>query len=431
MTATSASGQLGGTQYLRLVLLGALIGVPAALVAALFLAAAHGLEHVLWHNLPDALGDSAPPWYLVIGLPVIGALIVLAARKLLPGDGGESPLRGLSSTPTPIAYAPGVALAALATLGFGAVLGPEAPVIALGSVVGMICVRWSRVTGRPAAVLSSAGSFSALSALFDGPLVAGMLLIESGLGLGAALLPALLPGLVAAAVGYLIFIGFGHWGGLNAPGLVVPDLPAYQGTHLGDLLVGLVAGIVVALLLTLVRRGATAVGATGTARLGMPALLIAGAVLVGVLAELAELLGANSQDVLFSGQTSLPAMVAAGSTSVVLVTLAAKAIAYAICLGCGFRGGPIFPAIFIGVAVTSFPIIWFNMSPTVAIAVGAAAGMAAQTRLLFAPLLLASLLVGRDALDTLPAAVFASVGAWLVMTALDRRAAADHPKPVA
>ena len=39
--------------------------------------------------------------------------------------------------PTPIAHGPGVALAALGTLPFGAVLGPEAPVVALGSVVGV------------------------------------------------------------------------------------------------------------------------------------------------------------------------------------------------------------------------------------------------------------------------------------------------------
>ena len=50
---------------------------------------------------------------------------------------------------------------------------------------------------------------------------AGMrvLLLESGVGLGAMAIPALLPGFVAAAVGYLIFVGFGDWGGLNAPGL--------------------------------------------------------------------------------------------------------------------------------------------------------------------------------------------------------------------
>ena len=96
-------GGLDGRAYLRLVLLGAAIGVPAALVAALFLALVHDLEHWLWHDLSDALGYSSPPWFLVIGLPVVGAVVVVAARLLLPGDGGHPPLEGISMAPTPIA----------------------------------------------------------------------------------------------------------------------------------------------------------------------------------------------------------------------------------------------------------------------------------------------------------------------------------------
>jgi H+/Cl- antiporter ClcA len=427
VTAQAGREQLGGTAYLKLVLLGAAVGIPAALIAALFLAAIHGLEHVLWDKLPDALGESTPPWYLVIGLPALGAIIVVAARRLLPGDGGTSPLVGMSEKPTPVEYAPGVVLAALGTLAFGAVLGPEAPVMAIGSVVGLVFARLGRVTGRESAILSSAGSFSAMSALFGGPLVAGMLLVEGGLGMGAALLPVLLPGLVAAAVGYVIFVGFGHWGGLNAPGLAVPDLPTYHGTRMVDLLVGLVVGVLTALLVTAVRRLAGPLSSRGPAKLGMPGLLLLGGLAVGVLAELADLLNSDSQDVLFSGQSSVPAIVAAGSTSMILVTLLAKGLAYAICLGCGFRGGPIFPAIFLGVGLAALSVVWFDVSPTLAIAVGAAAGMAAQTRLLFAPLLFGSLLVGRAGLDTIPAAVFASVASWLVIATLDKRRGAVTP----
>ncbi len=47
-------------RYLRLVLLGAAVGIPAALAAALFLAVVHHVQHWLWTDLPDALGDSAP-----------------------------------------------------------------------------------------------------------------------------------------------------------------------------------------------------------------------------------------------------------------------------------------------------------------------------------------------------------------------------------
>src|SRR5215468_9463295 len=111
--------------YLRLVGLGALIGIPAAALAAVFLAVVHDLEHWLWTDLPSSLGASSPPWYLVIGLPVAGACVVLLARRFLPGDGGHSPLEGIGGGAVPVANGPGIALAALGTLSFGAVLGPE------------------------------------------------------------------------------------------------------------------------------------------------------------------------------------------------------------------------------------------------------------------------------------------------------------------
>ena len=49
--------ELSGRMYLRLVGLGAAIGIPAALVAALFLAVVHDLEHWLWTDLPNSLGE--------------------------------------------------------------------------------------------------------------------------------------------------------------------------------------------------------------------------------------------------------------------------------------------------------------------------------------------------------------------------------------
>jgi H+/Cl- antiporter ClcA len=408
--AAAPAGRVGDGAYLRLVLLAAALGIPAALVGAGFLALVHELEDAVW---PDD-----PGWYLVLGLPVVGAGIVLAARRLLPGDGGHPPLQGLSAAPTPLAHAPGIVVAAVGTLAFGAVLGPEAPVIALGSVVGVALAEALRANARGRAVLSSAGSFSAMSALFGGPLVAGMLLVESGLGAGAALIPALLPGLVAAAIGYTLFVGLGDWGGLNAQGLAVPHLPAYTTTRVADLLVGLAVGVATALLVGVVKRGAVWLAAEGPRRLGPAGLLLGGALAVGALAVLADLLGDDPQDVLFSGQASVPAGLAESSAGLVIVLIVGKAVAYAVSLGCGFRGGPIFPAIFLGIALASLPVVWFGVSPTLAVAVGAAAGMAAQTRLIVSPLLFAGLLTGSAGVDAIPAAVLATAGAWLTATAL-------------
>jgi chloride channel protein, CIC family len=110
------------------------------------------------------------------------------------------------------------------------------------------------------------------------------------------------------------------------------------------------------------------------------------------------------------------------STKIIMILLVGKAVAYLICLGCGFRGEPIFPAIFLGIAFATFAHAWFDVSPTLAIAAGAATGMAAGTRMLIAPALFAALLVGKAGQDAVPAAVLAAASAWLIMQALDRRA---------
>ena len=212
-------------------LLGAVIGIPAALVASVFLALVHDVEHWLWHDLPHHLDEPSAPWYLVIGLPVAGACLVAIARRFLPGDGGHSPLHGFAGKPPLLSYAPGVALAAIGTLSFGAVLGPEGPLIALGALVGILITRVARLGPQESAVLGSAGSFAAISALFGGPIVGGVLMMEGAIGFGAATISILLPGFVAAGAGYLVFVGFGDWGGLHAQAITFTGLPEYTGVH--------------------------------------------------------------------------------------------------------------------------------------------------------------------------------------------------------
>jgi len=68
---------------------------------------------------------------------------------------------------------------------------------------------------------------------------------------------------------------------------------------------------------------------------------------------------------------------------------------------------------FIGVAPATGAVILFDVSPTLAVAVGTAAGMAAMTRLVIAGPFFAAPLVGSDGFDAIPAAVLASAGAYI------------------
>jgi H+/Cl- antiporter ClcA len=265
--------------------------------------------------------------------------------------------------------------------------------------------------------VGAAGSSAAVSTVFGGPLVAGLMMLESGAGAGLAIVPIMLPALSAASVSYVLVAGLGSSSGLNVAGMVLADLPRYETIRLPDLGVAVVVGVVMAGLTLAIRRLAVLVSGLET-RFGRLPLLLASGLSLGLFAWCARLFGADPLDVLFSGQVSLPPLLGA-SAATALVLLVLKALAYAISLGGGFRGGAIFPAIFLGVAVADIAVLAFGMSPTVAVAIGAAAGMAAMTRLLVSSVLFAGLLVGRAGLDAIPVATIAAVAAWLAVAGLN------------
>ena len=209
---------------IRTLALAALLGFPVAAAAVLFQTAIHDLIHFVWEVVPHWLDWSEPAWWYVILVPAFaGGLVALFLR--LPGHGGHSPLEGVSTAPIAPTELPSILLAGLATLGLGLVLGPEAPLIALGLGMGVIVVRLVRMEGTEAQLLVLAGAFAAIAALFGGPLAASVMLLElvamSGAIPAATMVPALLPGFVAAATGALVFTGVNGWKGLHQDSAVV------------------------------------------------------------------------------------------------------------------------------------------------------------------------------------------------------------------
>ena len=103
--------------------------------------------------------------------------------KYLPGTGGHSPALGfqMGGGPPVDRHLPGVVLASLATLSLGAVLGPEAPLIAIGGGLAALTVRLVKKDAPPMAVtiMASAGSFAAISTLLGSPLLGAFLIMEA------------------------------------------------------------------------------------------------------------------------------------------------------------------------------------------------------------------------------------------------------------
>ncbi len=124
-------------------------------------------------------------------------------------------------------------------------VGPEAPLIALGGGLAIMSIRLARkdVPDQATAVLAAAGSFAAISALLGSPILGAFLLMEaSGLG-GPTLGLVLVPGLLASGVGALIFIGLDNLTGLGTFSLAIPGLPSFSRPTLAEFAWAILIGI--------------------------------------------------------------------------------------------------------------------------------------------------------------------------------------------
>ncbi|HEY3670770.1 MAG TPA: chloride channel protein, partial [Acidimicrobiia bacterium] len=353
----------------------------------------------------------------------------------LPGNGGHIPAHGLQVGSTQPNEVPGVALAAFATLGLGLVLGPEAPLIAIGGGLAIFAVKLAKRDAPPQLlmVLAAAGSFAAISVIFGSPIVAAVLVIEAS-GLGGATLPLILvPGLIAAGVGSLVFIGISNWTALNTSAYALQPLHLPHFAHPTWAEIGwtLALGAVGALVTFVIRQ----VGLKGIALVQRNHWLWipAAGLVVGLLALLfASTTVHGVEEVLFSGQDQLPGLVdnpGAWSIGALLFLIVCKGAAWSACLG-SFRGGPTFPAIFLGaaggIAASHLP----GMSLTPAVAVGMGVMVVSFLKLPLSAVIIATSLTVSAGLAAGPLIIVGVVVAYLVTLALEGRLGTGGPGAV-
>jgi len=422
---------LRSRSYLALLALAAILGVPVSAVAFGFLALVSHLQGWIFTSLPHGLGwHTEPLWWPVPALALAGVLVA-AAIRFLPGTGGHSPADGFKAggAPSP-AELPGVVLAALAGLSLGVVLGPEAPLIALGGGLGVCAVRLSRrdVPARVSAVVAAAGSFAAISTLLGSPLVGAFLLMEAaGMG-GATLELVLLPGLLAAGIGSLIFIGLGTWTGLGTYSLALPSLPHVARPDAAEFGWALVLGVAAAVAGTAVRRLALRLRPVTERRIVL-ATPAAGLAVAGLAIAFQAGTGHGTSEVLFSGQTALGPLIshsAAYTVGALALLLACKGLGYAISLSC-FRGGPVFPSLFLGAAGATLLSHLPGLPLVPAVAIGMSAMSAVMLRLPITSVLLVALLLAPDAPAVTPLAIAAVAVAYVAAARLERAPAGPQP----
>ncbi len=418
---------LRSRNYLGLLLVAAILGVPVSAAAYGFLALDTYLEQEIFTHLPRGLGYAAAPLWWPLPVLVIGGVLTALAIRWLPGEGGHSPAGGFKvHGAPPAAHLPGIFLAALATLSFGAVLGPEMPLIALGGGLAALGLRLSRrdPPDQARAVVGAAGSFAAISTLLGSPLLGAFLLMEaSGLG-GPALVLLLMPGLLSAGIGSLIFTGLDSLTGLGTFSLAIPGLPPFSHPSAAEFGYALVIGAAAAVLGPGLGWLGRRIGALARPRV-MVVLPGAGLVVAGLAVAYGYATGKPVSDVLFSGQASLGPFIthsAKYAAWAVLLLLACKGLAFAVSLG-SFRGGPVFPAMFLGAAGG----MAMSHLPGLPVVAGVAMGIGAMsTVMLTLPMtsvLLATLLLFSSGLTLMPLVIVAVVTAYVTSARLAPRPA--------
>ncbi|UXY29000.1 ion channel protein [Streptomyces sp. HUAS TT20] len=392
---------------LPLILPALAIGVISSLLFVGVSVAAEKLQGVLWDNLPRALGIGGySTLWISVMLTATGIAVGLVVWKA-PGHAGPDPATvGLNAPTLPLSVLPGLLLAAALMLAGGPSLGPENPIIAVN--VGLAVWLGRRFLPRlPGGLWGALAEAATIGALFGTPVAAALVISEAltGQQTRGLLWDNLFAPLAAGAAGAITTDLLHHASfDLHLPPIDRPDAV--------DVLSAVVVASVGALL------GMCAVRAfpylhAAFQRLRHPMLMLpVGGLVLGALGALGGPL------TLFKGLDQLAELARAPEgwsagqfATMTVVKLAALCVAAT----CGFRGGRIFPSVFIG---TALGLCAHALVPAVSPAVGVAAGvlgmLLAITRQGWVSLFTAAVLVASPTILAL--LCVASLPAWLLVT---------------
>lgn len=317
------------------------IGIASSLILIMVMKIASVLQNLLWQRLPGTLGiaQDSPLW--IIGVLTLTGIAVGLVIRFSQGHAGPDPAcEPLIGAPIPPSALPGLIVALILGLAGGVSLGPEHPIItvniALAVAIGARLL--PRVNRMEWTILASAGT---IGALFGTPVAAALIFSQTLNGSSEVpLWDRLFAPLMAAAAGALTTGLFFH------PHFSLP-IAHYGQMQMTDILSGaIVAAIAIA-------AGMVAVWCLPRLHAMMhqmknPVLVLGiGGFILGILGVMG---GPVS---LFKGLDEMQQMVAnqAFSTSDYFLLAVIKLAALVVAAASGFRGGRIFPAVFVGMAL--------------------------------------------------------------------------------
>ncbi|MGW7367350.1 ion channel protein [Streptomyces sp. NPDC054841] len=392
---------------LPLILPAIVVGVASSLLLLGVTAVSEQLKNVLWEVLPDAIGIGpySALWVIAV-LTATGLAVGLVVWKVYGHAGPDPATMGLVDPPLPAPVVPGLLLASALALAGGVSLGPENPITAANIALAAWLGR-KAMHGSGADLWAGLAAAGTIGALFGTPVAAALILTESMAARPApgALWDKLFAPLIAGGAGALTTELIAH----PTFDLALPDL---GGSRWGDVPAAMAVSSLGALV------GMAAVYAFPYAhaafrKLRHPVLMIgAGGLVLGLLGALGGSLtlfkGLDEMKVLASDPTGWSSRQFALMT---VVKLAALTVAAA----CGFRGGRIFPSVFIGVALgLGVSALVPEVHPTLGVVCAVLGILLAITRQGWLSLFTAAILAADQ--HVFPLLCVAVLPAWLLVT---------------
>jgi CIC family chloride channel protein len=330
---------------LLLFFLAVLVGTAAGYGALLFRLVTSAIQILFFGHGGQQLASAAaalPWWHLVLALTIGGLFIGLFTRYVLPGrlpqgvadvieasalkNGRMSPGDGLCA-----------AFVSAASIGCGASVGREGPIVHFGATLGSLVARHLHLSPSLAQTLLGCGVAAGIASAFNAPIAGVFFALEVVVGHYG--LGAFSPVVISSVIGTVITrIHIGA-----DPAFI---LPPQQVVSFLEIPAFVLLGLVCALASVALIRGIAGVQATHAA-LSVPPWLrpaIAGLLTALIAVLLPEVLGVGYEAVDNALDNTYPLRL--------LIRLAvAKTAATALCLGSGFGGGMFSPSLVLGAMV--------------------------------------------------------------------------------
>jgi len=297
-----------------------------------------------WDVSLVAPGATAHPWWLILGAPVVGGLIVgVMARfgsEKIRGHGMpeaiEAILTGGSKVHPKVAVLKPISAAL--SIGTGGPFGAEGPIIMTGGALGSMLAQLVHLSADERKALLVAGSAAGMAATFNSPLAAILLAVE--LLLFEWRPRSFVPTVAAVAVGTVVrgfLLGSAPVFPVDATGLqLTPGIEAFA------VAAGITGGLLAIAATWLVYRAEDAFHKLPIHWMWWPAIggLIIGA--GGLIEPRALGVGYDVIDQLLTGSATL---------SLILGILVVKTLIWSLSLGSGTSGGVLAPVFMIGGAL--------------------------------------------------------------------------------